>query len=202
MGEGLPLGNGRMGAMVFGGTAQERIQFNEDSLWTGDDNPSGDYGTMGGYQAFGDVHLSLPGHESATHYRRSLDLGDAHRQLLHLLATDATLPNLIGNHPPPQWDGNFGITAGVAEMLLQSHEGEIVLLPALPAAWPTGRVTGLRARGGCTVDMAWQGGKLTGATIHSTTGTRCRVRYEKKAAQFTLHPGGTVHLGAGLTTHP
>ena len=77
MGEGLPLGNGRLGAMVFGGTAQERIQFNEDSLWTGDDNPSGNYDTMGGYQAFGDVNLTLPGHEAATGYRRSLDLGDA-----------------------------------------------------------------------------------------------------------------------------
>lgn len=130
------------------------------------------------------------------------DGDDAHRQLLHLLATDATLPNLIGNHPPQQWDGNFGITAGVAEMLLQSHEGEISLLPALPAAWPTGRVSGLRARGGFTVDMAWQGGKLTGATIHSTTGTRCRARYGAKAVTLTLRLGATVHLRMGLTAHP
>ena len=131
-------------------------------------------------------------------YARLHDGEDAHKQLLHLLSTDATLPNLIGNHPPQQWDGNFGITAGVAEMLLQSHEGEIALLPALPAAWPTGHVSGLRARGGWTVNMTWQGGELTGATIHSTTGTKCRVRYGAKAASFVLRPGATVHLGVGL----
>ena len=131
-------------------------------------------------------------------YARLHDGDDAHRQLLHLLATDATLPNLIGNHPPQQWDGNFGITAGVAEMLLQSHEGEIVLLPAFPSAWPTGRVSGLRARGGWTVDMAWQGGHLTSAILHSTTGTRCRVRYGARAALLILRPGATVHLDAEL----
>ena len=131
-------------------------------------------------------------------YARLHDGEDAHKQLLHLLSTDATLPNLIGNHPPQQWDGNFGITAGVAEILLQSHEGEIVLLPALPAAWHTGHVTGLRARGGWTVDMAWQGGHLTSAVLRSTGGTKCRVRYGEKTASFTLRPGATVHLGAGL----
>ena len=66
MGEGLPIGNGRMGGMVFGGTAQERVQFNEDSMWTGDENPTGDYNTMGGYQAFGDINLSLPGHKATS----------------------------------------------------------------------------------------------------------------------------------------
>ena len=131
-------------------------------------------------------------------YARLHDGEDAHKQLLHLLSTDATLPNLIGNHPPQQWDGNFGITAGVAEILLQSHEGEIVLLPALPAAWHTGHVTGLRARGGWTVDMAWQGGHLTSAVLRSTGGTKCRVRYGEKATSFTLRSGATVHLGAGL----
>ncbi len=135
-------------------------------------------------------------------YARLHDGDNAHKQLVRLLATDATLPNLIGNHPPQQWDGNFGITAGVAEMLLQSHEGEIVLLPALPAAWPTGRVSGLRARGGWTVDVTWQGGLLASAVLHSTTGTRCRVRYGEKSTQFTLRPGATVRLDAGLTTRP
>ena len=77
MKEALPIGNGRIGAMIFGGTAEERIQFNEDSLWTGDENPSGGYGSMGGYQAFGDVLIKQPGHGKATEYRRELGIANA-----------------------------------------------------------------------------------------------------------------------------
>ena len=99
MGEGLPIGNGRIGAMVFGGTAQERLQFNEDSLWTGDENPTGDYGTMGSYQAFGDVHLSLPGHETATHYRRSLDLGEALAHVTYTVGGVTYRREYFASHP-------------------------------------------------------------------------------------------------------
>jgi alpha-L-fucosidase 2 len=77
----------------------------------------------------------------------------------------STLPNLWDTHPPFQIDGNFGATAGIVEMLLQSQHGELHLLPALPPTWPTGRATGLRARGDLTVDITWAAGKAQEATV-------------------------------------
>ena len=106
--------------------------------------------------------------------------------------------NLLCAHPPFQIDGNFGYTSGVCEMLLQSHVGEVHLLPALPKAWATGSVSGLRARTGLTVDLAWREGKLQRAVIRSALGGPCTVRLGAKTVDVKLAAGATVTLDGEL----
>jgi alpha-L-fucosidase 2 len=127
-------------------------------------------------------------------------LGDGDRAygLFSGLLAESTLPNMFDTCPPFQIDGNFGGAAAIAEMLLQSDDDEIVLLPALPQAWPEGTVEGLRARGGIKVDMRWRERKLIGVTLTGKAHRTVTVRMGRKSATAALAPNIPFHFDGRL----
>ncbi len=115
-------------------------------------------------------------------WARLLEAEKAHENII-ALQQKSTLPNLLDVHPPFQIDGNFGLVSGITEMLMQSHDGKINLLPALPAAWPNGSIKGLRARGNMEVDIEWKEGKLVQATIRAIQDGDFKIYYNGKLSE-------------------
>lgn len=120
--------------------------------------------------------------------------GDKAKKSLEVVLSKSTSPNLFGQHPPFQMDANFGTTAGIAEMLLQSHTSVIELLPAIPNSWPTGKVKGLRARGGFTVDIEWEDGQLKFADILASKDKEIKLKYGDNEELVSVKMGETYRF--------
>lgn len=127
-----------------------------------------------------------------------LEDGEEAYNNLKALIGKSTLPNMFDTHPPFQIDGNFGGIAGIAEMLIQSHAGEISLLPALPEAWVGGSIKGVRARGGLEVDMEWRQGRLDKVVLKPQVSGTFMIRYKQKSGQVKLEAGVNVVLDGNL----
>lgn len=127
--------------------------------------------------------------------------GQAAYDNLVALLQKSTLPNLFDNHPPFQIDGNFGAVAGITEMLLQSHTGEVELLPALPKEWRDGSVQGIMARGGFEVSMNWRAGVLEEVRVLSKLGGPCTIRYKEKVMKWDTKKGKTYLFNNQLVSH-
>ena len=131
-------------------------------------------------------------------WARLLDGERAYKLLRMLLHPSRTYPNLFDAHPPFQIDGNFGGVSGINEMLLQSHAGEVELLPALPGAWPSGSISGIRARGGLEVSIRWRDGRLIEAQIKANRAGEYTVRYGDQTVVVKLRKGDTRKLDDAL----
>ena len=124
---------------------------------------------------------------------RLLD-GEMAKENIDMFFKRSTEINLFDMHPPFQIDGNFGFTAGVSEMLLQSQNKELEILPALPKAWQNGKISGLLARGGFEVDITWKEGKLSALSVRSNLGNKCKVKYNRKIVEFETKEGQVYHF--------
>jgi alpha-L-fucosidase 2 len=126
----------------------------------------------------------------------------AYEILKFLLGPERTYPNMFDAHPPFQIDGNFGGASGISEMLVQCDDGEIRLLPALPDAWPVGRMTGLRARGGFEIDLSWKNGSVERVAIRSLLGQPLRLRRGENVRSIDRTQKGSLFVFAGDDLRP